>query len=114
MINYSKMRPLWRAWFATLLLIVALVMTACGSAEPEPAPEPAATEAPAEEEPAEEEPAEEEAPAEDANAAGDEEIIIGLITKTETNPFFVKMDEGRGGSRCRQSWCPTFNGSWQL
>ena len=25
---------------------------------------------------------------------GDEEIIIGLITKTETNPFFVKMREG--------------------
>ena len=27
-------------------------------------------------------------------AASDEEIIIGLITKTETNPFFVKMKEG--------------------
>jgi len=26
--------------------------------------------------------------------AQDEEIIIGLITKTETNPFFVKMREG--------------------
>jgi fructose transport system substrate-binding protein len=27
-------------------------------------------------------------------AAQDEEIIVGLITKTETNPFFVKMKEG--------------------
>ena len=26
--------------------------------------------------------------------AQDEEIIVGLITKTETNPFFVKMKEG--------------------
>jgi fructose transport system substrate-binding protein len=25
---------------------------------------------------------------------GDEEVIIGLITKTESNPFFVKMKEG--------------------
>ena len=38
------------------------------------------------------------APAADAPAATEqaaaEEIIIGLITKTETNPFFVKMKEG--------------------
>jgi len=27
-------------------------------------------------------------------AAQDDEIIVGLITKTETNPFFVKMREG--------------------
>jgi fructose transport system substrate-binding protein len=27
-------------------------------------------------------------------AAQDEEIIVGLITKTESNPFFVKMKEG--------------------
>ncbi|MCC6314128.1 MAG: sugar ABC transporter substrate-binding protein [Thermomicrobiales bacterium] len=27
-------------------------------------------------------------------AAQDDEIIVGLITKTETNPFFVKMKEG--------------------
>lgn len=27
-------------------------------------------------------------------ASGDEEIVVGLITKTETNPFFVKMKEG--------------------
>jgi|GEM_PF-27217 len=31
-------------------------------------------------------------------AAQDEEIIIGLITKTETNPFFVKMREGAQAS----------------
>lgn len=29
-----------------------------------------------------------------APAAGGEEIVVGLITKTETNPFFVKMKEG--------------------
>ena len=38
------------------------------------------------------------APAGDAPAAeqpaASEEIIVGLITKTETNPFFVKMKEG--------------------
>lgn len=33
------------------------------------------------------------APAAEQPAAG-EEIIVGLITKTETNPFFVKMKEG--------------------
>src|SRR5688572_17646059 len=26
--------------------------------------------------------------------AQDDEVIVGLITKTETNPFFVKMKEG--------------------
>ena len=36
-----------------------------------------------------------EAAADDAAApAGDGEIQVGLITKTETNPFFVKMKEG--------------------
>ena len=29
-----------------------------------------------------------------AAAKKDEEVTIGLITKTETNPFFVKMKEG--------------------
>ena len=27
-------------------------------------------------------------------AASGEEVIVGLITKTDTNPFFVKMKEG--------------------
>ncbi len=26
--------------------------------------------------------------------AQDDEVIVGLITKTESNPFFVKMKEG--------------------
>jgi fructose transport system substrate-binding protein len=34
------------------------------------------------------------APELDPAAAQDEEVIVGLITKTETNPFFVKMKEG--------------------
>lgn len=29
-----------------------------------------------------------------ADSGGSDEVIIGLITKTETNPFFVKMKEG--------------------
>lgn len=36
-----------------------------------------------------------EAPAEEAAATeGDAEIIVGLITKTDSNPFFVKLKEG--------------------
>ena len=29
-----------------------------------------------------------------ASGGGEEEVTVGLITKTETNPFFVKMKEG--------------------
>ena len=67
-----------------LLMLTTLLATACGS-QPTPAPSSAgeSKEAPAEE-----------APAEEAAPAGDQEIIVGLITKTETNPFFVKMKEG--------------------
>ena len=54
------------------LLVIGLLLAACGGA---PAAAPAATKA---------------APA--APAAG--QTIVGLITKTETNPFFVKMREG--------------------
>jgi len=53
------------------LLLIAVLLTACGGAAA-PTAAPAATKAPA--------------------ASGD--IIVGLITKTETNPFFVKMKEG--------------------
>ena len=62
----------------SLLLIVVLLLSACSAAAPA---------APAAEAPAAE------APAADAAAKG-EEVIVGLITKTETNPFFVKMKEG--------------------
>lgn len=55
------------------LLVIVLLLTACGGAAPTAAPAaPAATTAPA--------------------ASGG--IIVGLITKTDTNPFFVKMKEG--------------------
>ena len=73
---------LFRKNFTLLLtlLILGLLVAACGSAQPAAAPaEESAAEAPA---------------AEEAAPAGDEEIIVGLITKTETNPFFVKMKEG--------------------
>ncbi len=53
------------------LLVIGLLLSACGGAAA-PSAAPAATNAPA--------------------ASG--QIIVGLITKTETNPFFVKMKEG--------------------
>lgn len=61
-----------------LSIVILLTVAGCGGAQPA-AEQP--TQAPA--------PAEEQAPAESS-----EEIIVGLITKTETNPFFVKMKEG--------------------
>jgi fructose transport system substrate-binding protein len=66
-------------FFKSMLLIVVVVMmmTAC---QPAPAAAPAAT-APAAA-----------APAAAAPAAGP--VKVGLITKTDTNPFFVKMKEG--------------------
>jgi fructose transport system substrate-binding protein len=54
------------------LLVIALVLAACGGAAA-----PATTSAPGAAAPA---------------ASG--QTIVGLITKTETNPFFVKMKEG--------------------
>ncbi len=60
-----------------ILALAALTMVvACSTPEPDPEP----TEETA-------------APTEEVVEAPDE-IIIGLITKTETNPFFVKMKEG--------------------
>lgn len=53
------------------LLVIVLLLSACGGAAPTAAPA-AAPAAP----------------------AASEQIIVGLITKTETNPFFVKMKEG--------------------
>ena len=67
-----------------LFVLFTFMLVACGAEAPAEAP---AAEAPAAEAPAAEEPAAEE-------PAADGEIIIGLITKTETNPFFVKMKEG--------------------
>ena len=52
----------------SLLIIAVMLLTACGS-------QPTPTEA-------------------SAPAAVDTGIKVGLITKTETNPFFVKMKEG--------------------
>ena len=58
-----------------LLLVVVVLLAACGGgAQPAPESSAAPTAAPA--------------------PASDEKVIIGLITKTETNPFFVKMREG--------------------
>jgi len=80
-----------RFFTTTLLVVLMMLLAACGS-EPTPAPAEPEEAAPAQEEAA---PAEEEAaPAEEEAPAADEEIIVGLITKTETNPFFVKMKEG--------------------
>jgi len=65
------------------------LLAACGgatSAPPTSAPASAPTAAPAGEPTA--------APTTGAAAPSDQKIIIGLITKTDTNPFFVKMREG--------------------
>jgi fructose transport system substrate-binding protein len=62
------------------LLVIVLLLAACGGAAPAA---PAATTAPAA-------PAATTAPA----AAASGETVVGLITKTESNPFFVKMKEG--------------------
>ena len=59
------------------LLLVAMLLTACGTDTATQTPAPAAGNTPA---------------ASGGGAAG--QITVGLITKTETNPFFVKMKEG--------------------
>jgi fructose transport system substrate-binding protein len=69
-------------WVAMLLLAL---LAACGNSGGGAAP--AATTAPAGGEATA-------APAGGEAAPAGEEIIVGLITKTETNPFFVKMKEG--------------------
>ena len=60
-----------------MLFVIVMLVAGCSGAAP------AATEAPAAD-----------APAAAAPAAEGEEVIVGLITKTETNPFFVKMKQG--------------------
>lgn len=64
----------------TMLLVSALVLAACAGtpATPDTATSPDASTA----------------PAASAAAAAGGDITVGLITKTETNPFFVKMKEG--------------------
>jgi len=66
------------AWTRVLVLVCcfALLLSACAAPAAAPQAAPAGDAAPA------------------AQPAAGEEIIVGLITKTETNPFFVKMKEG--------------------
>jgi fructose transport system substrate-binding protein len=77
------------------IVVIALIMTACAPAAPTAAPAapaapaaaaPAATTAPAAAAPA--------ATTAPAAAAPTGSVLVGLITKTDTNPFFVKMKEG--------------------
>jgi fructose transport system substrate-binding protein len=67
-----------------LLAVIVLLITGCVPITSTPAA-PAATAAPA---------AATEAPAATAAPAAGGQVTVGLITKTETNPFFVKMKEG--------------------
>ena len=62
------------------IFTLAFLLVACGGGEEAP-------------ETTEETETQTETTAETNSAEGDE-IIVGLITKTETNPFFVKMKEG--------------------
>jgi fructose transport system substrate-binding protein len=73
-----------RRFLAAGFLSMTLIAAGCGGSS-----EPAADEVPVTEAAAAEE-----APAEEAPAAADGKILVGLITKTENNPFFVKMKEG--------------------
>jgi fructose transport system substrate-binding protein len=73
--------------FLMILTIAALILAACAPAATTAPTAPAATTAPATQAPATQ------APATQAPAAGGA-VKVGLITKTETNPFFVKMKEG--------------------
>ena len=59
------------------LLVVGVVLAACGGGSATASPgAPAASSGAA------------------ASGAAGGQIIVGLITKTDTNPFFVKMKEG--------------------
>ena len=86
-----------RRWFLMMLFVAVftLVGAACGDDESgdETAAEETTTTAAEETEDTAAEEDEAAAEDEDAAAAG-EGAIIGLITKNETNPFFVKMREG--------------------
>jgi fructose transport system substrate-binding protein len=74
-----RLQPAWCRWQPRLvgLAVVPLLLAACSSGSSTSAPAGGATSAPA---------------AAAANSAGT--VTVGLITKTETNPFFVKMKEG--------------------
>jgi fructose transport system substrate-binding protein len=73
--NIVSARPI--GWVRGLVFVCCIAMLVSACAAPAAQPAPASSDAPAAEQP-----------------AADEEIIVGLITKTETNPFFVKMKEG--------------------
>lgn len=61
----------------TLIAVLALVVAACGGSDDDTATTAA-----------------DDGTATTAGAAADGDVIVGLITKNETNPFFVKMREG--------------------
>lgn len=82
----AQMRISKSTTLLSLLLIALLCLAACAPAATTPADE-GGDSAASESESTE-------AEGESESAASDEEIIVGLITKTETNPFFVKMREG--------------------
>jgi ribose transport system substrate-binding protein len=71
--------------FSSILVLVALVLAACG-----PAPTPAPTEAPA----APATPAPTEAPAAAATEAAPANLTFGLALSTLNNPFFVELQNG--------------------
>jgi fructose transport system substrate-binding protein len=75
----DRFHPSMRRWQPRLvgLAVVPLLLAACSSASTTSGPASSATSAPA---------------AAGAKTAGS--VTVGLITQTETNPFFVKMKEG--------------------
>lgn len=75
----QRHRLIQRLGLVWVAAVVLSLLAACGASAPAAQP----TAAPAAE-----------ATAAPAAPAGGDEIIVGLITKTDTNPFFVKMREG--------------------
>ena len=72
--HFASRRSVRIICLACFLVILAMLAAACGSAAPSGGAAPTAAGA--------------------AGAAPGGDITVGLITKTETNPFFVKMKEG--------------------
>ena len=78
----------WRAHLAGVALVTALLGAACGS------PEPTGGGVGSSGTPAGSAASSQSSPATTGSSVQGEQVTVGLITKTETNPFFVKMKEG--------------------
>ena len=74
MVRNIRIAPPRRATLVALGATAALLLAACGGDSEEPSTGSTGTAG--------------------GDGGGDGDVLVGLITKTETNPFFVKMKEG--------------------